>query len=55
MSFNEILKKYEKQGYKKEGKRKTKLAEYVLLHKERERGLWLWDTMGFTYTTLKVT
>ncbi len=36
MSFNDILKKYENQGYKKEGKRKTKLANYVLLFKEKE-------------------
>ena len=36
MSFNEILEDYEDKGYKKEGKRKTKLANYVLLHKEKE-------------------
>jgi len=36
MSFNELLKKYEKQGYDRQGKRKTKLAEYVCLFKDRE-------------------
>ncbi len=35
MSFNEILEDYEDKGYKKEGKRKTKLANYVLLYKEK--------------------
>ena len=35
MSFNEVVKKYEKQGYTKRiGKNKSKLAEYAILYKE---------------------
>ena len=52
-SFNEILENYENEGYKKEGKRKTKLANYVLLYKEKDglfsmghEGIYLYHVEG---------